>query len=64
MTTLPEARILRLQPGDVVVVTLEDRLTDAQHDLMLAGLQKAFPDNQVVIIERGDITVAGPVGEP
>lgn len=48
---LPEARILRLQEGDVLLFQVPNRLADDEVTKLLATLAEAFPNHGKVLIE-------------
>jgi hypothetical protein len=54
---LEEARIVRLQPGDVVALNVNYRLNADECDRMLAQLKEMFPDNKVAVVELGELVV-------
>lgn len=54
---LEEVRILRLQPGDVVVCTPRRRLSSAEADEVFGQMRKAFPNHQVVVVDEADLSV-------
>lgn len=56
-TLLEEARIVRLQPGDVVTVTLHYDTTEQERDVALSQLTALFPDNKVAVLEGAELAV-------
>lgn len=58
---LREARILRLEPGDTVIYTSHEQLSDRECDDLTKRLAALFPDNPIIITTRGEIAVARPV---
>lgn len=50
---LPEARILRLEPGDTLVLRYGKLLTDMEADEILSRIKADFPDHRVVVLDGG-----------
>lgn len=67
LPAVDEVRILRLRPGDTVVVTLDRDhvLDDHEHAVLTERLQKRFPDHQVLVLSGAKLEVlrAGEVAE-
>lgn len=56
---LPEARILRLQEGDVLLFQSRLRLTDEEAAEMVERIQATFPGHRALVVENGvEVTVA------
>ena len=53
LPAVDEVRILRLRPGDTVVVYRSEFLDDDEMALTQASVKEAFPDNVVVVMEGG-----------
>lgn len=49
----PEVRILRLQPGDQLLITMQTRLDDQQFDDFMQSMKACFPDHRCVILDAG-----------
>jgi hypothetical protein len=56
-TLLEEARIVRLQPGDVVTVTLHYDTDEKERAIVLSQLKELFPDNRVAVFEGAELAV-------
>ncbi|MCU1687850.1 MAG: hypothetical protein JWQ81_8589 [Amycolatopsis sp.] len=54
---LEEARIVRLQPGDVVTVTLRYVSDEKERHEAFSYLKRVFPDNEVVILDQAELVV-------
>jgi len=50
---LPEVRILRLQPGDTLLLTAEHQVTEAELDAIGKNLAERFPGHPVVLLDNG-----------
>jgi len=48
-----EARVVRLQPGDVIVLSTSKRLTMEAVDVLRERLGELFGDHRVAILEDG-----------
>jgi hypothetical protein len=46
-----EVQRVRLEPDDVVVLKLQDKLTRDGLERILADVKRAFPDNRVAVLE-------------
>lgn len=57
---LREVRVLRLQPGDVVVLNFTDRVTGMERDETLTRLAGMFPDHRCIVTERAELAVVRP----
>lgn len=57
---LPEVRVLRLQPGDIIVAKLHDEATLAHAEEIRGQLQEKFPDYEVLMLAGLDLEVARP----
>lgn len=61
---LEEVRVLRLQPGDVVVCTLRRDASHAEFEEIHARLKERFPDNAVTIVgQDAELSVVRPATE-
>lgn len=60
VTLLKEMAVLRLEPGDVLVLTTEDRITDADADALYARMCETFPGHKVALLEGLQLAVARP----
>lgn len=64
MTDLPveleEVRVLRLQPGDVIVVRIERPVTQVAADTLREKLEEAFPGHKGVILDGASMEVIRP----
>jgi hypothetical protein len=60
---LTEATVLRLEPGDILVFTVDHSLSNEEHDFMLGLIKPQFPDHQCVILERAQLAVVRPTGQ-
>jgi hypothetical protein len=61
---LEEVRVLRLQPGDVVVCTLRRNASHAEFEEIHARLKERFPDNAVTIVSQdAELSVVRPASE-
>jgi hypothetical protein len=47
------ARIMRLQPGDVVVLRVRAELDDETHAQFVAQTKALFPDHQIAVLADG-----------
>jgi hypothetical protein len=50
---LPEVRILRLEPGDVLVVNVPGRLTDDECQELGRRVKESFPDHRIAVLDGG-----------
>lgn len=50
---LTEMSVLNLQPGDILVCTTTENLTDEQADVLGHQLRTRFPDNKITLLEGG-----------
>ena len=57
---LREARVLRLQPDDVVLLTACNTASDNELATLLAQGKRLFPDRRVVAITRVELMVVRP----
>jgi hypothetical protein len=56
---LPEARILRLQEGDVLLFQAQQRLSDDEAATMIERIEATFPGHRALVVENGvELTVA------
>jgi hypothetical protein len=56
--------VLDLRPGDILVLTAEQNLSDEEADHLGARMQERFPDNKITLIEGGlKLAVVRPAGE-
>jgi len=57
-------RIMRLQPGDVIVVQVRDAGNENDRDRFLARLERVFPEHKAIIVDNGaEISIARPDSE-
>lgn len=62
---LPEARILRLEPGDIIALRVSYQMSDREYDELSRRCKNVFPDHRIVVFERMDsIDILRPGGEP
>ena len=54
LTIRGDIDVLRLQPGDALVVTVDRRITQAQASELRAALLERFPDHEVFVC-AGDV---------
>lgn len=57
---LKEMSVLRLEPGDILVLTTEGTVTDAEADNLYGRMQVAFPGHKVALLEGLKLAVARP----
>lgn len=50
---LPEVRILRLQPGDKLVLAADHEVTDAEFEAISKQFAQHVPGHKVLLLERG-----------
>lgn len=50
---LTELQVLRLRPGDVIVLRTETMLSDSKYEHIKAIMKEKFPDHEVMILENG-----------
>lgn len=50
---LPEVRILRLEPGDVLLLMSPHRLSDAEVDEIRTRVGVVFPDHRMALLGDG-----------
>lgn len=50
---LPLVEVVRMQPGDVMVLHVGEKLTDEEFEATVAALKKQFPGNDVIVLESG-----------
>jgi hypothetical protein len=55
---LPEVKVLRLQPGDILVAKVDDRVSQERAVSLRETLQTAFPGYEVVVVSGFDLEVA------
>lgn len=48
------ARVLRLQPGDIVVLRVRNELSEQQHADFMEHAKVLFPDHKVVVLTGDD----------
>jgi hypothetical protein len=48
---LPEVSVLRVQPGDKIVVVLKQQLSAKQFDETTSRLLDQFPDNKILVVD-------------
>lgn len=67
MTDLPaeleEVRILRLEPGDVLVLEAKQRVSQAEAEKLRERIESVFPGHKALIIDGATLVVARP-GSP
>lgn len=47
------AKVLRLQPGDVVVLRVGHELSDQEHHKLMEQARLLFPDHKVMVLSPG-----------
>lgn len=52
ITTLLDMQVVSLKPGDVVVLSHPNRLSDRVVERLTASLKNFFPDNRRVVLEE------------
>lgn len=52
-TELPEVRILRLQPGDTLLITADQYVGESEFDAISQNLAKRFPGHPVALLDGG-----------
>lgn len=57
LTVRGDIKVLRLAPGDKVVVEFPDRVPGAAVREVRERLQQMFPFNEVVVIASGELTI-------
>jgi hypothetical protein len=50
---LEHLRVLRLEPGDVLVLTCPDPLTFERAETLRARVKQEFPGHKVIVIDSG-----------
>ncbi|HEX3781745.1 MAG TPA: hypothetical protein VHX38_18940 [Pseudonocardiaceae bacterium] len=60
---LPEVRVLRLQPGDELVLAVDHALDDSEAEDMNELLHALFPDHRTRVVSGGELTVVRKDGE-
>lgn len=50
---LPEVRILRLEPGDVLLLSARRRVSDAEVEAIGLQVRARFPDHEMVLLDNG-----------
>lgn len=53
ITYLGDVQRLCLKPGDIVVLSLDERLRDDDREHMRAVLEQKFPGNTVLVLDGG-----------
>jgi hypothetical protein len=53
LTIKGEVEVLRLQPGDKVIITLDNHISGALLDVLREQAECHFPDNKVIIVSPG-----------
>ena len=48
------AKVLRLQPGDVVVLRVRKELSDRDHTAFMEHAKVLFPDHKIVVLTGDD----------
>lgn len=62
--TIENLRRVALKPGDVLVITTEQKLSDRIAELLLASCEFVFPNNKVLILDSGmQVAVVGRAGD-
>lgn len=47
------AKVLRLQPGDIVVLKFAKSLSEAEHAEVIQRAKALFPDHEVAVFQHG-----------
>jgi hypothetical protein len=55
---LEEVRVLRVQPGDTIVITVDSALRQKEFDEVAARLKDRFPDNEVLVLGGAPIELS------
>lgn len=55
-----EVKVVRLQPGDIIVCKTDDRVTTEGAARVQSALKRVFPDHEVLITSSCSIEVARP----
>ena len=50
---LPHVEVVRLRPGDTLVLHTEGGLSDQEFDEIVTHVKDKFPDNELMIVEGG-----------
>jgi len=53
LPAVPDVQILRLQPGDTLVITSPVWLSDQQVDEIKTSLKERFPGHQALLLDGG-----------
>lgn len=61
---LPEVRVLRVQPGDILVVRVPALFTQQEAALVRAQFELRFPDNDVAVLAGADVVLMRTEPEP
>lgn len=65
MTIIDELKLLRPEPGDIVVIKLKAPLGEGHLEELSANVAPMFPDNRVLVLDEGhtiDLVRVGPDG--
>lgn len=54
---LPEVRVVRVQPGDVLAIVTPERISMQEAHERCMELRAMWPDNEVVVISQADLRV-------
>jgi hypothetical protein len=57
---LVDATVLKIEPGDILVFTVDHPLSDAEHDFMMELIESQFPGHQCVVLEGAQLAVVRP----
>jgi len=57
LTIKGEVEVLRLQPGDVIVVTIHERMSRQQSDRVSEQVKARFPGHEVVLAQGLSLSV-------
>jgi hypothetical protein len=57
LPAVPDVAILRLRPGDFLVVTMHDPLSEHAYSEIARGLKERFPDNPALLLEGATLSV-------
>lgn len=50
---IDDAKILKLEPGDTLVLTSKDRLTPRAIDHLIENVRRHFPNNKAILLDGG-----------
>lgn len=61
---LTEARVLRVEPGDVVAVITKHQVSAAGKTRIREQLREVWPDNDCLVLSAADLAVLRPAESP